>query len=248
MNVQYAIKDGRLFVLEVNPRASRTVPFVSKATGIPLAKLATKVMLGRTLASLGLTAEKVPPHVSVKEAVLPFDRFPNVDTLLGPEMKSTGEVMGIDSEFGIAYAKAQIAAGQKLPDSGTVFISVADSDKNAVIEIAEQFHASGFHIMATRGTADLLTAGHIPNTTVKKVSMGRPHVVDAIKNGEIQLVINTGRGDTPRRDGYQIRRAAIKYDIPYTTTVSGAKAISRGIAALKQKRHGVKALQDFHRQ
>jgi carbamoyl-phosphate synthase large subunit len=247
MNVQYAIKGDQLYVLEVNPRASRTVPFVSKATGIPLAKLATKVMLGISLPSMGFTRERFPEHISVKEAVLPFDRFPDVDTLLGPEMKSTGEVMGIDTEFGTAYAKAQIGAGQKLPTSGTVFISVKKSDKQSMLPIAEQFHAIGFQIMATRGTARLLTSQNIPNTQVKKVSMGRPHVVDAIKNGEVQLVINTGQGDTPRRDGYMIRRAAIKYDIPYTTTLAGAKALSRGIAALKQKRYGVRALQDYYK-
>jgi len=246
MNVQYAIKGDRLYVIEVNPRASRTVPFVSKATGVPLAKLATKVMLGHSLDSLGLTKEVIPPHLSVKEAVLPFNRFPDVDTLLGPEMKSTGEVMGIDAEFGTAYAKAQIAAGQKLPDSGTVFISVEDSDKKAVVPVAAEFHRIGFQILATRGTSALLTDRGIPSRVVHKVSMGRPHVVDAIKNGEVQLIINTGTGTTPRRDGYQIRRAAIKYDIPYTTTLAGALAICKGVAALKQKRYSVRSLQEYH--
>ena len=248
MNVQYAIKGNQLYVLEVNPRASRTVPFVSKASGVPLAKLATKVMLGRSLASLDFTSERTPSHVSVKEAVLPFDRFPDVDTLLGPEMKSTGEVMGIDAEFGTAYAKAQLGARQKLPRSGTVFISVQKGDKQAAVPVAQQFHRIGFSIMATRGTARLLAENDIPATTVKKVSMGRPHVVDAIKNGKVQLVINTGTGDTPRRDGYMIRRAAIKYDIPYTTTIAGAMAMCRGISALKERKAGVKALQDYHRQ
>ena len=246
MNVQYAIKGNRLYVLEVNPRASRTVPFVSKATGVPLAKLATKVMLGRTLASLGFEHEVHPAHVSVKEAVLPFDRFPDVDTLLGPEMKSTGEVMGIDLQFGRAYAKAQLGAGQKLPTSGTVFISVKDRDKAGVLPVAARFHAIGFKILATRGTARLLTGNDIPAEIVKKVSMGRPHVVDAIKNGEVQLVINTGSGETPRQDGYMIRRAAIKFGIPYATTLAGAKAVCRGIAALKEGRYDVRALQDYH--
>jgi carbamoyl-phosphate synthase large subunit len=246
MNVQYAIKGRQLYVLEVNPRASRTVPFVSKATGVPLAKLATKVMLGRSLKSLGFDREPSPAHVSVKEAVLPFDRFPDVDTLLGPEMKSTGEVMGIDAQFGQAYAKAQLAAGQKLPTCGTVFISVKDNDKSAVLPVAAQFHAIGFRIMATRGTARLLTANSIPNETVHKVSMGRPHVVDAIKNGEVQLVINTGSGETPRQDGYMIRRAAIKFGIPYATTLAGASAMCRGITALKECRYRVQALQDYH--
>ena len=246
MNVQYAIKGSQLYVLEVNPRASRTVPFVSKATGVPLAKLATKVMLGRSLTSLGFDRERAPVHVSVKEAVLPFDRFPDVDTLLGPEMKSTGEVMGIDLQFGPAYAKAQLGAGQRLPTSGTVFISVKDNDKSGVLPVAAQFNAIGFKIMATQGTACLLTANNIPNEIVKKVSMGRPHVVDAIKNGEVQLVINTGSGETPRQDGYMIRRAAIKFGIPYATTLAGASAICRGIAALKECRYRVQALQDYH--
>ncbi|MEJ2476451.1 MAG: carbamoyl-phosphate synthase large subunit [Desulfobacterales bacterium] len=247
MNVQYAIKGSQLFVLEVNPRASRTVPFVSKATGVPLAKLATKVMLGRSLTSLGFDREYTPVHVSVKEAVLPFDRFPDVDTLLGPEMKSTGEVMGIDLQFGPAYAKAQLGAGQRLPTSGTVFISVKDNDKSGVLPVAAHFNAIGFKIMATQGTARLLTDNNIPNEIVKKVSMGRPHVVDAIKNDEVQLVINTGSGETPRQDGYMIRRAAIKFGIPYTTTLAGASAICRGIAALKECRYRVQALQDYHR-
>ncbi|MCP4107606.1 MAG: carbamoyl-phosphate synthase large subunit [Desulfobacteraceae bacterium] len=246
MNVQYAIKDGQLFIIEVNPRASRTVPFVSKATGIPLAKIATKVMLGRTLDELGLTSEKIPSHVSVKEAVLPFDRFPDVDTLLGPEMKSTGEVMGIDTEFGLAYAKAQLGAGQKLPVYGTVFISVKDRDKEAVLGVALQFHNIGFKITATRGTSEFLKDRGIPSIMVKKVSEGRPHVVDAIKNREIQLVINTGPGRKARRDGYIIRRAAIKFGIPYTTTIAGAKAISKGITALKEKKLSVKTIQEYN--
>ncbi len=247
MNVQYAIKNGHLFIIEVNPRASRTVPFVSKATGVPLAKIATKVMLGCTLEELGLTKEKFPSHISVKEAVLPFDRFPDVDTLLGPEMKSTGEVMGIDMEFGLAYAKAQLGAGQKLPVSGTVFISVKDRDKDAVLPVALQFHNIGFMIMATRGTSEFLKDRGIPGIMVKKVSEGRPHVVDAIKNREIQLVINTGPGRKARRDGYMIRRAAIKFGIPYTTTIAGAKAISKGITALKEKKLSVKTVQEYNK-
>ena len=247
MNVQYAIKGKQLYILEVNPRASRTVPFVSKATGIPLAKLATKVMLGRSLDSLGLTQELSPAHVSVKEAVLPFDRFPGVDTLLGPEMKSTGEVMGIDQQFGLAYAKSQLGAGQKLPASGSVFISVKDSDKKGVLPVAAKFQSIGFNIIATRGTAQFLTDNNISAAIIKKVSLGRPHAVDAIKNGDIQLVINTGSGDTPRQDGYMIRRAAIKFAIPYTTTLAGARAMCRGIAALKEQRYAVRALQDYHR-
>jgi carbamoyl-phosphate synthase large subunit len=246
MNVQYAVKNGQLYVLEVNPRASRTVPFVSKATGVPLAKLATKVMLGKKLTALGLDRERIPDHISVKEAVLPFDRFPDVDTLLGPEMKSTGEVMGIDSAFGPAYAKAQLGAGQKLPVNGTVFISVQDREKEAVLPVAAQFNDIGFKIVATRGTSDFLISKGIPNRQIKKVSMGRPHVVDAITNGEIQFVINTGTGDEPRKDGYFIRRAAIKYSIPYATTIAGAMAMCMGITALKENRLTVKTVQEFH--
>jgi carbamoyl-phosphate synthase large subunit len=245
MNVQYAIKNDRLFVLEVNPRASRTVPFVSKATGIPLAKLATKVMLGHSLQDLGLDGEITPSHVSVKEAVMPFDRFPDVDALLGPEMKSTGEVMGIDSDFGSAYAKAQFGAGQHLPEKGTVFISVKDRDKKAALKFASQFHKMGFLITATRGTSSFLKSHGISNTMINKVSMGRPHVVDAIKNREIQMVINTGLGGETRRDGYKIRRAAIKFDIPYATTIAGAMAMCNGIAALKKKTLSVKTIQEY---
>ncbi|MFC1488505.1 carbamoyl-phosphate synthase large subunit [Thermodesulfobacteriota bacterium] len=245
MNVQYALKDERLFVLEVNPRASRTVPFVSKATGVPLAKLATKVMLGRTLEDLGLTCEKIPSYVSVKEAVLPFDRFPDVDTLLGPEMKSTGEVMGIDSEFGLAYAKAQLGAGQSLPVSGTVFISVKDRDKEQVLFTASQFHEMGFTVMATRGTSLFLEKNGIPNKMVNKVSFGRPHVVDAIKNNEIQLIINSGSGGETKRDGYEIRRAAIKFNVPYATTIAGGMTMCKGIMALKDKALSVKTIQEY---
>ncbi len=246
MNVQYAIKDGRLFVLEVNPRASRTIPFVSKATGVPLAKIATKVMLGKSLEELGLRNEMIPTHVSVKEAVMPFDRFPDVDALLGPEMKSTGEVMGIDSDFGSAYAKAQFGAGNHLPIQGTVFISVKDRDKESALAVAAQFYKMGFMIMATRGTSSFFKQRGISNKMVNKVSVGRPHVVDAIMNREIQLVINTGLGGETKRDGYEIRRAAIKFNIPYTTTISGAMAICKAIAALKKKKLSVKPLQEYN--
>jgi carbamoyl-phosphate synthase large subunit len=247
MNVQYAIKDEQVFVLEVNPRASRTIPFVSKATGVPLAKLATKVMLGKSLAELGLTREIIPDYVSVKEAVLPFDRFPDVDTLLGPEMKSTGEVMGIDSDFGAAFSKAQMGAGQYLPQRGTVFISVQDRDKAAVVDIARRFIELGFDLMATRGTAAYLEGQGLASRFVYKVSTGRPHVVDAIKNRGIQLVINTGSGDETKRDGYEIRRAALKYRLPYATTIAAARAICHGVGALKEKRLEVKSLQEYHR-
>ena len=245
MNVQYAVKNDRLYVLEVNPRASRTIPFVSKATGIPLAKLATKIMLGKTLKELGLTSEIVPSHISVKEAVMPFNRFPDVDTLLGPEMKSTGEVMGIDEDLGSAYAKAQLGAGQNLPMEGTVFISVKDRDKPAALAIARQLHEEGFFLMTTRGTGAFFEANGIHSRVVNKVSVGRPHVVDAIMNHEIQLIINTGFGNETKRDGYHLRRAAIKYNIPYATTLSGAMAMGKAIAAMKQKSLLVKSLQEY---
>ncbi|MGD9081470.1 MAG: ATP-grasp domain-containing protein, partial [Desulfobacterales bacterium] len=246
MNVQYALKDGQLYVLEVNPRASRTIPFVSKATGVPLAKLATKAMLGRKLSELGLTTEIVPAHLSVKEAVLPFDRFPDVDILLGPEMKSTGEVMGIGSDFGSAYAKAQLGAGQDLPTSGTVFISVIDNDKKTVLPVAAKYRDAGFNIMATHGTSRFLADNGIPNQAVNKVSVGRPHVVDAIKNAEIQLIINTSIGGETRRDGYYIRRNALRYKIPYATTTAGGMAIFRAIETLRQKKMNVKTLQEYN--
>jgi len=248
MNVQYAIKNGRLFVLEVNPRASRTIPFVSKATGVPLAKLATKVMLGHTLKDLGFSGEIIPSHVSVKEAVLPFNRFPGVDTLLGPEMKSTGEVMGIDTNFGSAYAKAQFGAGNHLPTEGTVFISVKDHDKEATLAVASQFCDMGFMIMATLGTSSFLKNRGISNKMINKVSIGRPHVVDAIKNKKIQMVINTGVGGETKRDGYEIRRAAIKFNIPYATTTAGAMAMCKGISALKKKKLSVKTIQEYNAQ
>ena len=203
-------------------------------------------MLGKSLEALGLTREIIPDYVSVKEAVLPFDRFPDVDTLLGPEMKSTGEVMGIDSDFGAAFSKAQMGAGQHLPPRGTVFISVQDRDKGAVVDIARRFIALGFKILATRGTADFLEQQGLASRFVYKVSTGRPHVVDAIKNREIQLVINTGSGDETKRDGYEIRRAALKFRLPYATTIAGARAICHGVGALKERRLEVKSLQEYH--
>ena len=246
MNIQYAVKNGVLYVLEVNPRASRTVPFVSKAIGVPLAKLATKVMLGRTLAELGFTIAPQPAHISVKEAVFPFNRFPNVDILLGPEMKSTGEVMGIDSSFGLAFAKSQMAAGFQLPRAGKVFISVHDSHKDRIIPIARTFQEQGFQIMATRGTASHLCAHGVTAETILKVSEGRPHAVDYIKNGEIQLVINTSVGRKSNIDAYHIRRGALVYNVLYTTTLAGAKALSEAIAALQREEWQVMSLQEYH--
>jgi carbamoyl-phosphate synthase large subunit len=244
MNIQFGIMNDTVYIIEVNPRASRTIPFVSKAIGVPLAKLATKVMLGKTLKELGVTKEVVPPYYCVKEAVMPFDRFDNVDPVLGPEMKSTG----IDKDLGAAVAKAQFAAGQKLPKEGTVFISVQDKDKKAALPVAQLFHDMGFTIMATRGTVTFLEENKIPSTMVKKVSAGRPHVVDAVKNGEIQLILNTGASSQTQRDGYEIRRAAIKYKIPYATTTDGARAISLAIQAMKKENLTVKPLQHYHQE
>ncbi len=246
MNIQFGIMNEKVYVIEVNPRASRTIPFVSKATGVPLAKLATKVMLGRTLDELGLTEEVIPSHYSVKEAVMPFDRFPNVDPILGPEMKSTGEVMGIDADLGAAVAKAQLGAGQDLPKSGTVFISVQDSDKKKILPLAKDFMDMGFKLMATAGTAAFLEENSIPATLVKKVSAGRPNVVDAIKNNEIQFILNTGVSSQTKLDGYEIRRSAVRFKIPYSTTTDGTRAMCMAIHALKKESLTVKAIQDYH--
>ncbi|MBU8849323.1 MAG: ATP-grasp domain-containing protein, partial [Desulfobacterales bacterium] len=248
MNIQFGIMNEKVYIIEVNPRASRTIPFVSKAIGVPLAKLATKVMLGKTLDELGLTKEVIPPYYCVKEAVLPFDRFDNVDPVLGPEMKSTGEVMGIDKDLGAAFAKAQFAAGQKLPTQGTVFISVQDKDKKAALPVAENFHEMGFTIMATKGTASFLNEHDVPTKLVKKVSAGRPHVVDFVTNNEIQLILNTGASTQTKRDGYEIRRAAIKYRVPYATTTDGTKAICKAIQALKKEDLSVNPVQLYHQE
>ena len=247
MNIQYAVKDGLLYIIEVNPRASRTVPFVSKATGVPLAKVATKVMLGRTLKDLGFTEEVVLNHVAVKEAVFPFNRFPGVDPLLGPEMKSTGEVMGIDVDFGAAYAKSQYAAGQKLPLSGSVFVSVSNHDKQSIVEVAERLSKAGFEIIATSGTAAFLSEKGIAASTIRKVSEGRPHAVDAIKNGEVALLINTSTGSRAAKDGYAIRRAALLHGVPYVTTIAGARATCAAILKVQEKGLDVRALQDYYK-
>ena len=247
MNIQYAVKNGVIYVLEVNPRASRTIPFVSKATGVPLAKLATKVIMGERLKDLGLTTEVIPSHISVKESVFPFARFPGVDTLLGPEMKSTGEVMGIDQSFGLAFAKSQLAAGQKLPLSGTVFISVKGEDKMALLNTAFLIYDLGFKIVATRGTSAFLSHHGISNQQVNKVREGRPHIVDMIKNGDIDLVINTTSNKNAIAESYSIRRTAVTFNVPYTTTLSGAKATALAIKSLIHGQLNVKALQEYHK-
>jgi carbamoyl-phosphate synthase large subunit len=248
MNVQYAVKDDKVYVLEVNPRASRTIPFVSKAIGVPLAKLATKIMLGKKLKDLGFTQEIIPKHVAVKESVFPFNRFPGVDIILGPEMKSTGEVMGIDTDFSRAYIKSQIAAGQNLPCKGNVFISVRDKDKRAIVFIAKKLQDLGFHLYATSGTAAALEKNGIKVKVLPKIAEGRPNVLDLMKDGKIQLVINTPSGRIPRQDEIKIRSQVILYNIPYTTTISGAQATVSGIEVLLKKDLGVKSLQKYHKE
>ena len=247
MNIQYAIKDQVLYVLEVNPRASRTAPFVSKAIGVPLAKLATKVMLGKSLQELGFTETIRPKHVSVKEAVFPFNRFPEVDILLGPEMKSTGEVMGIDHSFGLAFAKSQMAAGFKMPKAGSIFISVHDYHKDKIVEVARNFSKLGFKILATGGTAAHLQKFGVEATVIAKVSEGRPHIVDYIKNGDISMVINTSVGRKSSRDAYHIRRGALTYNILYTTTLAGARALSEAAKAMISEDWQVCPLQEYHK-
>ena len=244
MNVQFAVQGDMLFVLEVNPRASRTVPFVSKATGVPLAKIATKVMMGMSLDELGFTREKVLHHYAVKEAVFPFNRFPNVDTLLGPEMKSTGEVMGLDADLGLAMAKSQIAAGSPLPLAGTVFISVRHPDKPAVVPVAARLAELGFTIIATHGTAARLEQEGIACSEVNKISQGRPHILDKVQNGEVQFIINTSAGNRATEDSYAIRRAALDYHIPYCTTITGATAVTKALVSLMQKEAGVMTIQE----
>ncbi len=246
MNIQFAIQNGQVFILEVNPRASRTVPFVSKAIGVPLAKLATKVMLGKSLKELGLEAEIEPEHISVKEAVFPFSRFPKVDTLLSPEMKSTGEVMGIGESFGIAFAKAQSATGYELPKGGTVFISVHDGDKAKALPAARKFTELGFKLVATEGTAAFLESNGIAADRVYKLKEGRPNIVDKIKDGQIQLVVNTSLGKKTTSDSYVIRRATVTYNIAYATTIAGAQAIAEAVSALQQDEWNVKTLQEYH--
>ena len=246
MNVQYAVKDGVVYVLEVNPRASRTIPFVSKAIGVPLAKLATKLMIGLTLKELGFTAEVAPSYVSVKEAVFPFIKFPGVDILLGPEMKSTGEVMGISQDFGGAFAKAQIAAGNRLPLSGTVFISVRDADKQEMAVVAKELKECGFNILATGGTARFLSGRGVSVETVLKVTEGRPNIVDMIKSRKVDMVINTSFGAKSVADSYSIRRSSVDLGLPYFTTVAGAKAAAQGIKAMRKGGLDVKPLQEYH--
>jgi carbamoyl-phosphate synthase large subunit len=247
MNVQYAIKDNVIYVLEVNPRASRTAPFVAKATGVPIAKIGARVMAGAKLREFKLDDDSIAPHVAVKEAVFPFNRFPNVDTILGPEMKSTGEVMGLDSSFERAFAKSQLGAGVKLPESGTAFLSVRDSDKVAAVGVARRLIDNGFTILATRGTAAHLREAGLSVGVVNKVLEGRPHCVDAIKSGDVQIVINTAAGAQSVADSFDIRRSALTHGVPHYTTIAGARAAAHAIAALKSGTLEVAPLQAYFR-
>jgi carbamoyl-phosphate synthase large subunit len=246
INVQYAVKNDEVYVLEVNPRASRTVPFISKATGVPLASVAARVMLGETLEAIGLTEEVAPVYVSVKEAVFPFKKFREFDPILGPEMRSTGEVMGISDSFGSAFAKAQLAADNGLPLAGAVFITVNDHDKAAVTPIARRFHEQGFEILATTGTAAYLRSRGVPARRVLKVYEGRPHGLDLIVNGEVQLLINTPFGKHAQRDDYSLRQAAIAHRVPYTTTLSAASAACDAILSMRSRKSTVRSLQEWH--
>ena len=247
MNIQFAVKDGVIFILEVNPRASRTAPFVSKATGVPLPALATQLMLGRTLKELDPWSRRKGGYVSVKEAVFPFKRFPGVDILLGPEMRSTGEVMGIAASFEEAFLKGQLASGQKLPTRGKVFLSVNDRDKVFAPDVARQLAEMGFELLATRGTAELLRSHGLDVKTVLKMYEGRPNVVDMIKNGEVALIINTASGKRTANDSRAIREATLHYGVPYTTTMSGARAIARAIHAAQNNPLRVESIQDYYR-
>ncbi len=247
MNIQFAIQGEDVFIIEVNPRASRTVPFVSKAIGVPLAKVAARAMVGRTLEEQGFTREVPINHIAVKEAVLPFNKFPGVDTVLGPEMKSTGEVMGIDTDFGLSFQKAQLGAGVRLPQEGTVFLSVNDRDKEGLVPIAQQLSDMDFRLIATGGTCAFLKNHNITCNRIFKIQEGRPNILDAIKNGEISLMINTPAGEQSQAADPEIRKAAVQYGLPYTTTLSGAAAAVAGIQSLKNNSAiRIRSLQDFH--
>ena len=244
MNVQYAIKDGEIYVLEVNPRASRTVPFVAKVVGIPVAKIAARIMAGEKLADFKLTPRKLN-HVGVKESVFPFARFPGVDTVLGPEMKSTGEIMGIDGSFAVAFAKSQLGGGTRVPAKGTVFVSVRETDKARILDAVKQLSSAGFKVIATSGTQRFLAENGVPAEKINKVLEGRPHIVDAITNGEVQLVFNTTEGPQALADSRSLRRAALLHKVPYYTTLSGALAAAQGIRAYLGGDLQVRTLQGY---
>jgi carbamoyl-phosphate synthase large subunit len=246
MNIQFAIQNGVIYVLEVNPRASRTVPFVGKATGVPIAKIAARVMTGRTLRELGALEQKVPPYYSVKEAVFPFSKFPEADPILGPEMKSTGEVMGTGRTFGEAYAKSQAASGVVLPRTGVCLISVRERDKVGVAELARRLAARGFELVATSGTAAVLRAAGIECRSANKVREGRPHIVDMIKNDEIDLIVNTTEGKQATRESNSIRREAVHRHVTYYTTLAAALATCEALDHIDEVE--VNRLQDLHRE
>jgi len=246
MNVQFAIKDEIVYVLEVNPRASRTTPFVSKATGVPLAKLAARIAAGQTLEQIGFLEEPRLDGFFVKEVVLPFNKFPGAFYQLGPEMRSTGEVMGHASTFGHAYAKAELGAGERLPTGGRVLLTVNDNDKPNILKIARDLHRLGFELLATRGTAEFLNRFGVPVTAVNKVSEGSPHVVDYIRRGQVNMVVSTPLGQRAYTDGQAIRAAAIQHKIPLLTTLSAASAAVQAIRAIRQKDFKVRSLQAHH--
>jgi carbamoyl-phosphate synthase large subunit len=249
MNVQFAVKDGEIYIIEVNPRASRTVPFVGKASGLPLAKIAARTVVGKSLKDQGITAQPVLEHMAVKEAVMPFDRFAGVDTLLGPEMKSTGEVMGIDDGFGMAYAKAQASCRNAIPTTGKIALSLRDEDKEASIAIARKMVDHGLEIVATRGTMEFLKKHGIEAEFVYKVTEGeRPHIVDLIKNREVVFVINTVGDAKSKKDSFSIRETALKYGIPYSTTIAAGKAVANAVKMLNIRKMSVKPIQEYHRE
>jgi carbamoyl-phosphate synthase large subunit len=244
MNVQYAIKDGQIYVLEVNPRASRTVPFVAKVIGLPVAKIAARIMAGERLADFKLTPRKLG-HVGVKESVFPFARFPGVDTVLGPEMRSTGEVIGLDRSFEVAFAKSQLGSGTRVPHGGTVFVSVRDEDKTRILDAMRLIASLGFKVIATSGTQRFLADHGVAAEKINKVLEGRPHIVDAITNGEVQLVFNTTEGPQALADSRSLRRAALLHKVPYYTTLSGAVAAAQGIRAYMGGDLEVRTLQSY---
>jgi carbamoyl-phosphate synthase large subunit len=245
MNIQYAIASNVVYVLEANPRASRTVPLVSKVCGLSMARVATQLMLGRKLKEMDIRLPKIA-HVGVKEAVFPFNMYPEVDPVLGPEMRSTGEVLGIADSFGLAFLKSEQAAQQSLPVDGTVLLTVSVWDRPAVLEAAKHFVELGFRIKATKGTHDFLASQGVKSSLILKMHEGRPNITDAIKNGEIQLVINTPSGKLSQYDDSYIRKAAIQYKIPYITTIAAANAAAKGIATYRRYKPSVKSLQSYH--
>jgi len=246
INIQFAVQDGEIYIIEVNPRASRTIPFVSKSIGVPLAKIAARIMAGKTLKEIGFTQEIKPAHIAVKESVFPFNKFTDVDVLLGPEMKSTGEVMGIDKTFGRAFAKSQLATGVKLPKQGTTFISVKDSDKPKSIKIAQELREMGYQIVATKGTADYLKINGVDAEVIKKVKDGSPHCVEAIESGRIDLVINTTFGEQAIKDSFSLRRSSLNKNLPYCTTIAGASALLGGLKSIKEENLGITTIQEYN--